>query len=37
MKDIIVAQNSMDHFNSIFETGEEIISKLPSRTEGNYL
>lgn len=37
MKDEILTQNLKDHFNDIFEIGEEGISKPESRIEGNYL
>lgn len=36
MRDKIAAQNSVDYFNNIFETGEEGISKSENRIEGNY-
>lgn len=37
MKDKIVTQNSVDHFNNMFEIGEESISKPESRIEENDL
>ena len=37
MKDKIVIQNSVVHFNNMFETGEESISKPESRIEENDL